>query len=171
MIPKINKILYATDLSPNSAYAFRYAISLANQQDAEIYFLHVVEPIPTSMQAVLGTYMTAGIERKMLEEKKSHRLEQIKNRLTVFSDKELKDDPGSADRVKSIDVSEGFPEVEILKKADEIGCDAIVMGTHGKGIMKHAFFGSTARRVLRRIRKPVFVIPLPEEETDITFHD
>ena len=29
MIPKIKKILYATDLSPNSAYAFRYAINSA----------------------------------------------------------------------------------------------------------------------------------------------
>ena len=36
MIPKIQKILYATDLSENSAYAFRYAINSAKKHDADI---------------------------------------------------------------------------------------------------------------------------------------
>ena len=76
-----------------------------------------------------------------------------------------------ADRVESIDVCEGFPADEILKKADDFNCDAIVMGTHGKGLIGHAFLGSTAKRVLRRTRKPVFIIPLPKGETDVTFHD
>ena len=40
-----------------------------------------------------------------------------------------------------------------------------------QGIIRHAFLGSTAKRVLRRTRKPVFIIPLPKEETDIAFHD
>jgi nucleotide-binding universal stress UspA family protein len=45
------------------------------------------------------------------------------------------------------------------------------MGTHGKGVIQNTFLGSTSRRVLRRTRKPVFVIPLPKGELDITFHD
>ena len=36
MIPHIKKILYATDLSDNSAYASRYAINLALKHDAGI---------------------------------------------------------------------------------------------------------------------------------------
>ena len=43
MMPEINKVLYATDLSPNSAYAFRYAINSANKHDADIIILHVVQ--------------------------------------------------------------------------------------------------------------------------------
>jgi len=43
MIPEIKKILYATDLSPNSAYALRYAINSAKKHDAGIIILHVVE--------------------------------------------------------------------------------------------------------------------------------
>lgn len=171
MIPKIQKILYTTDLSANSAYAFRYAINFAKQHDADIIFLHVVEPIPSSVQAFIGAYMPAAIEREILEEKKHHRMDQIEKRLKSFSDKELKDDPEGLERVKSIEICEGFPEAEILKKADEFNCDVIVMGTHGKGILKHAFFGNTARKVIRRVRKPVFIIPLPEGEIDITFHD
>jgi nucleotide-binding universal stress UspA family protein len=36
------------------------------------------------------------------------------------------------------------------------------MGTHGKGVLEHAFLGSVAEKVLRKARKPVFIIPLPE---------
>jgi hypothetical protein len=38
-------------------------------------------------------------------------------------------------------------------------------------LSQNSAFGSTAKRVLRRTRKPVFIIPLPGGETDITFHD
>jgi len=47
----------------------------------------------------------------------------------------------------------------------------IFMGTHGKGIVSQTFLGSMAKKVLRRTRKPVVIIPLPKEESDITFHD
>jgi nucleotide-binding universal stress UspA family protein len=45
------------------------------------------------------------------------------------------------------------------------------MGIHGKGLIRHAFSGSTAKRVLRRTRKPVFIVPLPKGESEITFYD
>jgi nucleotide-binding universal stress UspA family protein len=45
------------------------------------------------------------------------------------------------------------------------------MGTHGKGIAANAFLGSVAKRVLRRSRTPVFIIPLPKGETELTVHD
>ena len=59
-------------------------------------------------------------------------------------------------------------KLEILRKADEWDADVVIMGTHGKGIIQHAFLGSVSERVLHRIRKPVYIIPLPEGETDIT---
>jgi nucleotide-binding universal stress UspA family protein len=91
--------------------------------------------------------------------------------LTVFCEKELKDQPKLLERVESIVVAEGFPAEVILSKADKLNCDVIVMGTHGKGVIQNTFLGSTSRRVLRRDRKPVFIIPLPKGEMDITFHD
>jgi len=47
----------------------------------------------------------------------------------------------------------------------------IFMGTHGQGGVSRTFLGSMAKKVLRRTRKPVFIIPLPKEESDITSHD
>ena len=38
MIPQIKKILYATDLSKNSSYAFLFATDMARRHDAKIAF-------------------------------------------------------------------------------------------------------------------------------------
>jgi nucleotide-binding universal stress UspA family protein len=101
MIPQIKKILYATDLSKNSAYAFYYAVDMAKKHDAKIV------------------------------------------------------------------VQVGYPVEEILKVADEEGCDLIVLGNHGKGFLQQTFLGSISRSVLDRTRKPVFIIPLPSEKTSV----
>ena len=42
MIPEINKILYATDLSENARFAFGFAASLANRYNAKVTILHVL---------------------------------------------------------------------------------------------------------------------------------
>ncbi|MGZ3559114.1 MAG: universal stress protein, partial [Thermodesulfobacteriota bacterium] len=65
----------------------------------------------------------------------------------------------------------GHPVEEILKAADEEQCSLIVLGTHGKGFLRHTFLGSVARSVLDRGRKPVFIVPLPHEETGLTIGD
>ena len=161
MIPEIKKILYTTDLSPNSAYAFRYAINSAKKHDASIIILHVVEE--------MAPFFEKERLKKISEKKITEAMDRIRDRLNIFCDRELKDDPECADRVVSIEVCQGYPPEEILRKADELNCDVIVMGTHGKGVIRHSFLGSAAQKVLRRVRKPVFIIPLPEGEIDITF--
>ncbi len=162
-MPEIKKILYATDLSPNSAYAFRYAVNSAKKHNADIVILHVVEE--------RAPFFEEELLKKISEEKMAEATELIKKRLKTFCDRELKDDPQYTDKAVSIKVCKGYPPEEILRKADDLNCDVIVMGTHGKGIIRHSFLGSAAQKVLRRVRKPVFIIPLPEGEIDVTFHD
>jgi nucleotide-binding universal stress UspA family protein len=171
MLPDITKILYATDLSDNSAYALRYAINSALKHDAGIIILHVFEHVSATMRSVLNVYLDEDLRKKIDNERVTETIDRIRTRLQVLYDKEFRGEPDCASRVESIEVCEGFPAEEILRKADEFNCDAIVMGTHGKGFISHTFLGSTAKRVLRRTRKPVFIIPLPKGETDITFHD
>ena len=163
MIPEIKRILYTTDLSPNSAYALRYAINSANKHDAGIIILHVVEE--------MAPFFDEERLKVISETKIAEAMDRIRKRLKIFCDRELKDDPESTDRVVSIEVCQGYPPEEILRKADELNCDVIVMGTHGKGIIRHSFLGSAAQKVLRRVRKPVFIIPLPEGEIDASVHD
>ena len=167
MIPKIKKILYTTDLSPNSDYAFRYAINSAKKHDANIIILHVLEEISETKLTMLSSDLV-GAQRRKISEKV---MDEIKDRLKLFCEKELKNDPDCAKRVESIEVLEGYPAEVILGKADELNCDMIVMGNHGKGIISQTFLGSVTKRVLRRARRPVFIIPLPKGEIDITYHD
>ena len=56
MIPKINKILYATDLSENSAYALRYAVNSAKQHDADLVVLHVMEMMDVTTLSLMMAY-------------------------------------------------------------------------------------------------------------------
>jgi nucleotide-binding universal stress UspA family protein len=55
---------------------------------------------------------------------------------------------------------EGTPHTEIVKRAQEIGADLIVMGSHGHGGLAHAVLGSVTERVLHRTPCPVLVVPL-----------
>lgn len=168
MIPRIKNILYTTDLSKNSAYAFRYAINSAQKHDAQIHILHVIETTSPSTERLLETVLSHDKIEKVRQETKESLIRQIENRLTEFAKRELKDDPDTLERVATIMVRIGDPAEEILKKAEETNCDIVIMGTHGKGVITHAFLGSVSEKVLHRISKPVFIIPLPKGETDIT---
>lgn len=170
MIPRIEKILYATDLSVNSAYAFRYAINLAKMYDAGITILHAIKEMPIAYEGLLSTYAIAA-QPAVFEQGRTAAMNSIRKRLEVFRDQELKDDPDCIKRVTSIEICRGYPAEVILRKADTLDCDLIVMGAHGKGILRHTFFGNTAKQIVRRVRKPVFVVPLPEGETDISYRD
>jgi nucleotide-binding universal stress UspA family protein len=168
MIPRIKNILYATDLSRNSAYAFRYAVNSAQKHDAKIYILHVIEALPSAAEGLITQFIGEEKLRKMRKETEEDLLERIRERLRQFAEKELKRDPKTLRKVASIEVVSGNPAAEILRKAEEMNADVVIMGTHGKGVIGHAFLGSVSEQVLHRIRKPVFIIPLPEGETDIT---
>ena len=171
MLPTVKKILYATDLSPNSVYALRYAMNLAIKHDADIIILHVFEHVDPASRTMLHLYIDEKRHKKIIDGHTTETRDLIRDRLRTLRDQELKDHPEFADKVISIEVCEGFPAEVILKKTDELNCDEIVMGTHGKGIIANTFLGSTAKRVLRRTRKPVSIIPLPKVEANITFHD
>ena len=165
MIPEIKTILYATDLSKNSAYAFFYAVDMAKRHDARIVILHSVEPGHSLSYA--GSMVEGLIESAKREERKKD-LEEIKKGLGEFC-KKMEPHVGHpcVELVANIFVPLGHPVEEILKVVDEESCDAIVLGTHGKGFLKQTFLGSVASSVLERTRKPVFIIPLPSEKTNI----
>jgi len=163
MIPQIKKILYATDLSKNSVYAFFYAVDMAKRYDATIVILHTVEPIP-HVYSEGGT----GILRRIETQQRETDLGDIKKRVQEFCAK-VENQVGFACTalVSKILVPLGYPVEEILKAADDEGCNAIILGTHGKGFLRQTFLGSVSVSVLQRTRKPVFIIPLPSEKTKI----
>jgi nucleotide-binding universal stress UspA family protein len=162
IIPQIKNILYATDLSKNSSYAFLYAIDMAKKHGAKVLLLHAIEPVPVYVEAYAA--MTDEFKKKQHEEI----IESMKKHLQGFCKKaEAQIGPPCVELVSKILVPVGHPPEEILNAADKEGCDVIVLGTHGKGFLAHTFLGSVSSAVLHRTRKPVFTIPLPSEKTTI----
>lgn len=162
MIPQIKKILYATDLSKNSSYAFLFATDMARRHEARIVILNVIEPIPAYAEAYTG--ITDELKQKQQEEM----VEEIRKHLGDFCKKaEAQIGAPCVELVSKILVPRGHPPEEILNAANEEGCDVIVLGTHGKGFLAHTFLGSVSNAVLHRTQKPVFIIPLPSEKTAV----
>ena len=166
MIPEIKTILYATDLSKNSSYAFLYAVDMAKRHNARIVILHSVGPVHYLYPEEMSYRMFEMLEKAKTAERETD-VEEIKKNLQKFCEKmENQIGPPCVELVSKILVPVGHPVEEILNAAEKEGCDAIVLGTHGKGFLKHTFLGSVAEAVLARTRKPVLVIPLPSEKTN-----
>ena len=175
-LPKVEvkKILYATDLSDNARYAFSYAVSLANLYKASITILHVLPESDKFMDSSIIGYVG---EKKWNEIKGSHVQEAresligkkrdhvaIKEILDQFAEDAKADFPDEqAFATDEVIVRRGNPVEEIISQCEERSCDLIVMGTEGHQSLADAMLGSTARRVIRRSKKPVVVIPLPDK--------
>ncbi len=160
MIPQIKKILYSTDLSKNSSFAFLYATDTAKKHNASIVILHVIERMPRYAEVYAG--LTDEIKKKREEEM----ADEIKKHLQNFCERaEAQIGPPCVELVSKILLAHGHPPEEILNAAEEEGCDLIVLGTHGKGFLAQTFLGSVSTAVLHRTRKPVIIVPLPPENT------
>lgn len=173
-LPKVDikRILYATDLSENARYAFAYAVSLANLYGAVISIVHILQEVSD----YLDSHVVGYIGKDQWEEIKNRHFEDarkimigkrrdnvaIKEILDRFCKEVKADDSGLDFETDEIIVRRGNAVEEILKTAEERRCDLIVMGTRGLGTLAGAMMGNTARRVLRRSKKPVLVVKLPK---------
>ena len=162
MIPQIKKILFPTDLSRNSAYAFYYAVHMARRDEAKIIILHAVEPLPP-MLITFDDFVY-----KVAKDRWDDTVKKFKEQIQDISVKvDARMGMSSVDLISSILIRMGHPVEEILKAVDEEGCDVIVLGTHGKGFLEQTLLGSVSSSVLLRTRKPVFIVPLPSKNTNI----
>ena len=141
---------------------------MAQKHGAKIVILHCIGAIPASVYYEGGIVDGGQFLKKAKDQEKADDVAEIRKRLQEFCQKvESRIGAPCMDLVSDVIVKEGYAVEEILNTADTEGCDVIVLGTHGKGLLKQAFLGSVARSVLERTRKPVFIIPLPSEDTTI----
>ena len=162
MLPNYRNILYATDLTVNSEYAFKHAVMLARTSQAKIHLLHVVPEIDAGFRTYVSTVMGQGMLESFEEKHELEARKDLKAALEKFIQDELADRPEDLKNVASIEVVHGHAVEKILMNADKMDADVIIMGTHGKGAITHAFLGSVAEKVLRKTKRPVFVIPIPD---------
>lgn len=142
-------ILFATDFSESSDHAFQYALSLARKFESRLGIIHVIsEPVD-----LRGFYVPHISFDKLEEEIEQGALKMMEK----FCNTHVPDYP----RVESF-VVPGIPYDEIIKKAEEINADLIVVGTHGRTGLDHVLFGSTAEKVVRKSAIPVMTIRIKE---------
>jgi universal stress protein A len=130
---KIRKILVPTDFSDAAGGALRTAMGMARTFQASIGLFHV-----TATVAMIPD-LSQRVQEHLDEEAKRVRAEGITCE-TGFA--------------------EGTPHTEIVRRAQDLGVDLIVMGTHGHGGLTHAVLGSVTERVLHRAHCPVLVVPV-----------
>jgi len=160
MLPVYKNILVTTDLSPNSEHAFKHAVMLARQNNARIHLLHVVPEIDAQIRGYVATIMGEGKLDKFAREHEQEAREEIKRELDRFAAEELSGFDDDLQRFAGASVVHGQPVAQILKFSDSIDADVIVMGSHGKGDTSYTFLGSVAEKVLRKSKRPVFIVPL-----------
>jgi nucleotide-binding universal stress UspA family protein len=163
MLPEIKKILYATDLSENSRHAFSYAAAIADKFNSKITILHVFGDLSTTSAGIIRDYL--GEERwvAIRQERAGEFKEIIQRRLDDFCKDMTAELAACPLEVEKSLVREGNPAMEIVSEAMEGNYDMVVLGTHGHGILADTLIGGTARRVVRRCKKPVTVVRLPEQ--------
>ncbi|TLM60383.1 MAG: universal stress protein [Deltaproteobacteria bacterium] len=145
----LKTILFATDFSESSDHAFQYALSLARKFESRLAIIHVIsEPVD-----LRGFYVPHISFDKLEEEIEQGALKMMEK----FCLTHAHDYP----RLESC-VVPGIPYDEIIKKAEEISADLIVVGTHGRTGLDHVLFGSTAEKVVRKSTIPVMSIRIRE---------
>ncbi|NMC73997.1 MAG: universal stress protein [Geobacteraceae bacterium] len=141
-------ILFATDFSEISEYAFDYALTLAKKFGSRLILMHVInEPVD------LRGFYVPHISFDSLEQEIS---DAAASMMEKFCAARLQELPNHEKVVTS-----GIPYEEILKKIDEENVSLVVLGTHGRAGIDHLLFGSTAERVVRRARCAVMTVRPP----------
>lgn len=164
MIPKITKILYATDLSENAKFAFGYAAEMARRYDAKLTILSVMEALTEQAELQIRQMMGKDNWDALKKEKQEESKTIIQSRVEEFC-KEMNEKMDACDLIDpDIVIKNGIPYEEILKVSSDMNADMIVMGTHGYNVLEDSLIGGTARRIVKDSSIPVLIIRLPEDD-------
>jgi len=175
-IIQFKKILHTTDLSPAGRLAFAHATSIARQHNAALTVYHVVniedEP-ERQLSGYIDEKLWAQIRDRDLSE--AHRILKTtqSNHATLIETVGAYCDNITAnddDPFVSYDivVDTGNPVLKIIEKAENEQYDLIVMSLIAHSRLTEMVIGSTVKRVLRRTRVPVLVVPVAREKKTMT---
>lgn len=143
---QFRRILCPVDFSESSLDAVAYAINMAEEADAKLTLLYVVEFAPGLREAPLMPVPDlSGIREAAAAEARRglHALipESARTYCTV-----------------EIAVVEGRAYRDIVRHATEGQSDLIVMGVHGRGALDLLVFGSTTHNIIRASACPVLIV-------------
>ena len=147
------QILFCTDFSDNADFAFHYAVEEARRNPgAKLHLLHVV-PEPDAQFWKTYIYEVDNVDmkaRRDIDAKiKDAYLSRLPEGVTL-----------------DIVIRVGAAEAEILKYADEMKADLVVIGRQGRSSLGKVLFGNVAEKIVRKIKCALLVVPYSFEKTD-----
>ena len=144
----LRRILVGCDFSADSDLAFQYGLGLAQEFEAELHLVHVLEP-PAYPDAEAALTESRNAMRAQIREKLDRMVpEEARNWCRPI-----------------VTLREGKPDEELSRYAEINEMDLMVLGVHGHSLVEALFIGSTTDRVARRSPCPVLAVrPLPPKE-------
>jgi nucleotide-binding universal stress UspA family protein len=144
--PSFGNIVVATDFSSGGGLAIDGAIELAAATGAHLEIVHVIEAV-----SYPGFYYPLNdakvYDLPLLRRKAAEELQDLLDRRSITGVAEAR-----------VRVEVGRPATEIVKFANEVGADLIVVASHGRTGLNRALMGSVAEGVLREAACPVLVL-------------
>jgi nucleotide-binding universal stress UspA family protein len=140
-----NKIVLGCDFSPDSMQAVAHASAIAQEYQAELHLVHVLEPSIYRMLEKNVTELVLRLE-EAVRESVGHRLREL-----------LPEEAYDWSRVVTAVLS-GTAHAEILRYAKDVGADLIVVGARGHRNLHEFLVGSTTDRILRQAPCPVLTL-------------
>jgi nucleotide-binding universal stress UspA family protein len=148
----LNNILVATDFSAVSDAALIYGRALARTFGARLHVLHVADDIGLRIPGDVFVGTVPDLQ-KDIETAAWQRLDAL-----------LIDNDPTPLPTTPVVMSSSAPAPTIVAYASDTRVDLIVVGTHGRGAMKHWLMGSVAERVVRTAPCPVLTVRHPQHE-------
>jgi len=143
---EIKPVLCPVDFSPGSEKAAAHGRALAQALGAELHLMHAYQ-LP--LYALPDGGLVAGPEF----------VEQVSTAAQTSLD-ELAAANRTEGLVIKTHVTDGVPHLEIVRMAETLEADLVVMGTHGRTGLRHMLMGSVAERVVRTAPMPVLTVRL-----------
>lgn len=141
------RILCPVDFSPGSLSALEYAMSLAEEADANLTVLHAIE-VPPELREHIPITGDINIDQ-IHAAAQANSLQRLRELI-----------PPSVRTYCNVEtvVREGAAYRQILQLAGERSIDLIVMGVEGRGALDLFVFGSETAHVIRAATCPVLIV-------------
>ena len=143
---KVKKVLIAMDYDETSLKVAEVGFAMANAMEAETILLHVISEQPVYYSSY--TYM---------RELRVDIMGDLKTSIRKYLAK-AKKHLGDESVQTRLEVGDSIAET-ILKTANELDADVIVMGSHSRRWLENIILGSEAQDVLKKTTIPLFIVP------------
>ncbi|RPH98833.1 MAG: universal stress protein [Calditrichaeota bacterium] len=144
-------ILFCTDFSENADFAFYYA--LASAVRTHYATLHILHVIPEADAQFWRTYL--------------YEIENVDDKALVDINRKIAETYLSqipAEIPFQVTIKTGKAPEQILKYAEEINADLIIMGRQGASQLGKQWFGNVTEKIARKAGCAVLIIPYSYEK-------